>query len=75
MLHIMYIDIIFQIRLVCTNKKPLLSQITYYELVFPVIYLYLVAFLHFFYDFFFFFWALVLISHSAFSPCTIFKPN
>ena len=36
-------------------KKPLLWRITYYELLFPDIYLYLVAFLEFFYDFFLFF--------------------
>ena len=36
-------------------KKPLLWRITYYELLFPDIYLYLVALLEFFYDFFLFF--------------------
>ena len=31
-------------------RKPPLWRITYYELLFPIIYLYLVAFLHFLYD-------------------------
>ena len=54
----------FQTRLVCINK------ITNYFLLLPLIYLYLVALLHLFYD-----GVGVKISHSAFSLCTIFKPN
>ena len=54
----------FQTRLVCINK------ITNYFLLLPLIYLYLVALLHFFYD-----GVGVKISHSAFSLCTVFKPN
>ena len=54
----------FQTRLVYINK------ITNYFLLLPLIYLYLVALLHFFYD-----GVGVKISHSAFSLCTVFKPN
>ena len=54
----------FQTRLVYINK------ITNYFLLLPLIYLYLVALLHLFYD-----GVGVKISHSAFSLCTIFKPN
>ena len=43
-----------------------LWRVTYFELLFSVIYLYLVTLLDFFYDFFLFFWVSMLIIHSAF---------
>ena len=64
----------FRLDLSIQIKRPLLWRITYYELVFPVIYLYLVGLLDFFY-YFPFFWALLVISHSAFLLCTHFKLN
>ena len=54
-------------------KKSVIWRITYYKLLFPVIYLYLVTLLGFFYDFSCFLGVGVnLISHSAFSFGTIF---
>ena len=63
-IYYIYICKRFQTRPVYINK------ITNYFLLLPLIYLYLVALLHFFYDD-----VGVKISHSAFSLCTIFKPN
>ena len=68
-----------------TQKKPLLWQITLYQLLFAVICSFLVTlfdfccylfvlgnFVRFFYDYLFY-WAFLLISHSAFSLCNIFQ--
>ena len=52
-------------------KKGLLRQITYYSC-----YLFVLGnFIRFFPWLFLFFWVSVLIGHSAFLLCTIFKPN
>ena len=55
-----------------TQIKRTSLLIIYYELLFPLIHLYLVILLDFSVIFWFFFWALGLISFSAFSLCTLF---